>query len=89
MNNWDSTYISPTNTTCHRPLIRCVLVLFTSPADEGAGAAGQTKRARSFLPICCRADGASVGEASPHGDRRLAGSSAEGECGRPVADHLS
>lgn len=58
------------------------------PADEGAGSAGQTQRARTVLPLRCRAHRASVRQASPHGHRRLAGSSAESQRGGPVTHHL-
>lgn len=70
-----------------KPVI-AVIFSFTSSADEGAGSAGQTQRARPFLPLRRRAHRASVRQASPHGYRRLTGSSAESQRGRPVTHHL-
>lgn len=64
------------------------MLCFLSPADEGARAAGQTKRARPLLPLRRRADRASVRQTSSHGHGRVAGSPAEGQRGRPIAHHV-
>lgn len=64
------------------------MLCFLSPADEGARAAGQTKRARPLLPLRRRADRAGVWQTSSHGHGRVVGSPAEGQRGRPIAHHI-